>query len=231
MNDTGEKRAKKIEAEKRAKDATDMLKLSEAEVFKLKGELGEWQGQLRREQDHRLKLERDIHLQQKDIQSLQAEIRQMEIQDSETRELLEARRLELASAQSFLTTADSLSGADASGMVEGLNDAIFQLAASMAESFEFRDSKADIGEDWKIACNWVEKNLGLTMLELLRSVRHCEEQLVVQFALQACMTKSVGRAIARWHLDKSKDQSLLLNIHSHMREEGGFLSSPEHKCS
>jgi len=207
----------KIAAEKRVKEAVGRSDLSDAEVRKLQWKLGELQKQLQHNRHERLI--QHIHDQQKNIQSLQYQIGRMEIQHSETRELLEARRLELASAQSFLTTADSLSGTDASVMLEGLNDEIFQVAASMAESFEFRDSKADLGEDRKIACNWVGKHLGPTMLELLRSVRHCEEQLVVQIALQACMTKLLGRTIPRWNLDRSKDQSLLVNIHSYMWEE------------
>ena len=72
-----EKKGEKIVAEKRTKEAVERLNLSEAEVLKLMLELRELQEQLEQSQHHRLTVEGEIHRQQKDIQSIQDETKQM----------------------------------------------------------------------------------------------------------------------------------------------------------
>ena len=121
------------------------------------------------------------------VSRLQHESGRMEARHGETCELLKARTAELRGAQLFLTTADKLSGAEVSQMVEKLNGEIHQAAAFMAESFEFQESKVG-PEDDSTNARGVTKLLGPTMLKLLGLVRHWEDSLVVQIALQACMT-------------------------------------------
>jgi hypothetical protein len=207
-------RAEKYAAIKEAREAGDMFRRSESDVIKLKQEL-------EHSQQHRRALEGELHRRQQDIQIIQDTTKRMEAQHGLTRELLEARTLELKAAQSFLTTADKLSGADVSAMVGGLNGEIHQTAAFMAESFEFQELKAYARDDGTIGRTWTEEILGPTMLKLLSSVRHCEDPQVVQIALQACMTNLAARVITTWHLDSSKDQSLLVNIYSQMQETAG----------
>jgi len=181
---------------------------------------------LEHSQQHRRTLEGELHRRQQDIQNIQDASKRMEAQHGLTRELLEARTIELKGAQSFLITADKLSGAEVSAMVEGLNGEIHQAAAFMAEFFEFPELKAGPGDDGTIGRTWIEEILGPTMLKGLSSVRHCEDPLVVQIALQACMTGFAARVITAWHLDESKDQNLVLNIYSHMRETAEHEAIP-----
>jgi len=157
-----------------------------------------------------------------EIKTLRDQSNRMEAEHSQTRTLLEARTLELKGAQSFLTTADSLSGAEVSSMTEGLNAEILQASAFMADSFKFRwmerDSRATLTE----ARTRTENILGPQMLKMLSSVCHSEDPLVVQIALQACMTKLASLAIEAWHLNPSRDPGILADVYLLVRDTGMF---------
>lgn len=203
-----------------AKDAADKLIFRDAEVVNLRRELDESQKQLEQCQHQNRALEERLYRREKDIQAAQDASKRMELQHSQTCDLLEARTLELKGAQSFLTTADTLSGAEVLSMVEELNGEILQTAAFMADSFDFRELKTCPGDGRTIAHTRTKEVLGSTMLDLLRSIRHSEDPLVVQIALQASMTGFARWIITIWHVAVSNNQGLLADIHSQMRGSG-----------
>jgi hypothetical protein len=215
-------RQERSAAIKEAKEAAVKLTLSDAEVVNLRRELHESQKQLEQCQHRNRALEEQLHCREKDIQAAQDRSEEMKLQHGLTRKLLEARTLELQGAQSFLTTADALSGAEVSLMVEELNGEIFQMAAFMVDSFKFQETRT--GDDQTGARTRTREILGSTMLDLLSSIRHSEDPLVIQIALQACMTKFARWAIVMWHLDSSNGQSLLVGIHSQLRGSGRLSS-------
>jgi hypothetical protein len=176
--------------------------------------------QLEQSQGHVTALEEKLHRREKDMQLVQDDSIRMEMEHSLTRTLLEARILELKGAQSFLTTADSLSEAEVSSMVDALNAEIFQAAASMADSFEFEIVKGDAGEALTTTRRKTEEVLGPRMLKLLSSLRHREDLLVVQIALQAWVTKFGRQVITVWHSDVLKERSFLEKVYSQMRGAG-----------
>jgi hypothetical protein len=93
----------------------------------------------------------------------------MELQHSLTCELLEARTSGLKGAQSFLTTAGTLSSADVSSMVEDrVHGGFFRLKHAL-------DGRTTI------AHTRTKEVLCPTMV---RSIRDSEDPLVVQIALQ-----------------------------------------------
>jgi hypothetical protein len=179
--------------------------------------------QLEQSQGHVTALEEKLHRREKDMQLVQDDSIRMEMEHSLTRTLLEARILELKGAQSFLTTADALSEAEVSSMVDALNAEIFQAAASMADSFEFEIVKGDAGEALTTTRRKTEEVLGprmLKLLKLLSSLRHREDLLVVQIALQAWVTKFGRQVITVWHSDVLKEQSFLEKVYSQTRGAG-----------
>jgi hypothetical protein len=186
----------------------------------LEKELRTLRKQLEQSQGHVTALEEKLHRREKDMQLVQDDSIRMEMEHSLTRTLLEARILELKGAQSFLTTADALSEAEVSSMVDALNAEIFQAAASMADSFEFEIVKGDAGEALTTTRRKTEEVLGPRMLKLLSSLCHREDLLVVQIALQAWVTKFGRQVITVWHSDVLKEQSFLEKVYSQTRGAG-----------
>jgi hypothetical protein len=215
------------DAREAAREAVDKLGFFEDENAKLEKEVKELQKHLGQSRKHAATLEDKLNRREKDIKYAKDKSIQLEMEHGKTSTLLEARTSELKGAQSFLTTADSLSGAEVSSMVEGLNAEILQAAAFMVDSFTFGRVGTTPGKVSTTARTRMESILGPTVLRLLGSVRHCEDPLVVQIALQACMANFGKWAIAAWHLDISQDQSILGNIYSQMREAGMSQGSLE----
>jgi hypothetical protein len=77
----------------------------------------------------------------RDINSnAQLELQRHQDQLASTKQLLDDRSKELAIAQQFLTTADSLAEADVIRMVKGINEEILQTAALLGETGNLSDT-------------------------------------------------------------------------------------------
>lgn len=219
-------------AKKEAREAQDRLRAYEETVDKLKNGLHAAQTKLRQTQGHASSLEEQLLRQQREMDIIRNGSLQKESQHEQTRALLDARTQELKGSQSFLTKADLLSGAEVTAMVEGLNAEILQVAAFMSDSFKFSrvGRTANYGDTYTEARGRARELLGDRMLQLLSSVRHNEDPSVIQMALQAAMTKFVHYAVASWHVDRSKDHSILDDIYSKMRIEGKQHSTYTNKA-
>jgi hypothetical protein len=108
------------------------------ELESMKSRLEDLQMLLESTQRRNQMLEDQVKQQVEEEQGLKDEARQMKARHAQAAQLLETRTLELRGAEAFLTKADALSGADIIGMLNTLNSEIYQTAALVAESFEFK---------------------------------------------------------------------------------------------
>jgi hypothetical protein len=178
-------------------------------------------------------------------QLLKDETQKFKTKHAQTAHLLETRTLELKGAETFLTKADVLSGADVIGMLNTLNSEIYQTAALVAESFEFKKERRgwreveevkDTGEDVEGAIDEVEKGkeeeemvevyasateiLGPRMVELLRTSEHHEDPTLIQIAFQAGMSAYTNWIVTSWYFDDPEGDHLLSEIYMRVREAG-----------
>jgi len=122
-----------------------------------------------------------------------------------TRQLLEARTMELSGAQRFLTQTDSLSGAEAIALAESLNAEILQAAAYIADSLQCSHRQLQVNAETM----WREDSyrrgsrlLGEAMLLALRSSRRQNDSnldpTLVQIALQISLVHCCTNVVASW---------------------------------
>ena len=102
-----------------------------------------------RNENHRLQhdiqaLREELRRKEQEIKALQTASRHKEATHSQVAALLETRTSELECARTFLTKADTFSGADLILMVEGLNTDILETAAYITDTFDFGQSSQAI---------------------------------------------------------------------------------------
>ncbi|KDQ56339.1 hypothetical protein JAAARDRAFT_70653 [Jaapia argillacea MUCL 33604] len=133
--------------------------------------------------------------------------------------LLESRSAELQVAQTFLSTTDSASVEGVTQKVQDLNGDIHHIAASMAESFQFKENKIDPSKQAVAAREWAETALGPRMAQLLKST---DDPTIVQVALQGCLTMYCHWIIRGWHFDLARENETICDVYDdvyyHMRE-------------
>lgn len=114
--------------------------------------------------------------------------------------LLDVRTVELQGIRKTLgPQSDSVTDLDAVKLVTALNAEIFQTAAILAESFGSITSRALEGIDNRSACGRVRQMFGPRLVELLRSVPHDENPVLLRVASQACMVVFSDWISAAWH--------------------------------
>jgi hypothetical protein len=195
---------------------------SEQERRKLQSEIEDLRDRLAQSQRHVHTFQQQLQRQEQENKILQTESHGLKDQYAHTVTLLETRTSELKGAQAFLTKADSLSGAEVTSMVEGLNSEILQTAAFMADSFKFAGTLASAAQERHEACERVEYMLGKRISVMLSSVQHSEDPMLVQIALQSCLVWHCGCFIRQWswELDNSGAVQLLENIYARVRKAG-----------
>ncbi|KIM86829.1 hypothetical protein PILCRDRAFT_4707 [Piloderma croceum F 1598] len=188
----------------------DRLTRSEREKSKLQHEIRDLRDRLEQSQRHEHGQQQQLQRQEQENKILQTESHQLKAQYAHTAALLETRTSELKGAQAFLTKADSISGAEVTSMVEGLNSEILQTAAFMADSFEFVGTLPSATMERNEACERVEHMLGKRMSTMLSSVQHSEDPMLVQIALQSCLIRQCVLFIRVWSLEESLRANQLL---------------------
>ncbi|KAH7884461.1 hypothetical protein F5I97DRAFT_1889701 [Phlebopus sp. FC_14] len=126
------------------------------------------------------------------------------------------------SAETFLTKTDSWSGAQIIEKVHDLNSEILQFAASAVEFCTFakqRPAQAKISQ----TKNEVSTRLGATLTHILSSRDHSQDPMLVQMALQGCISFCVSRALSSFCIGyQSKANTALTQIYTRM-----FQSEPQ----
>ncbi|KAJ7578242.1 hypothetical protein C8J56DRAFT_797701 [Mycena floridula] len=162
-----------------------------------------------RMQDREQELQNHIdHLKAK-CREKDRQLAEKEAQFTETSRLLDSRTKELQGAQTFLATADSISGADVLRMVQSLNDEIFQTAAYIADALNPADKEVDedvmVVDDEKVTLQWMEtakRCIGEELVSLLVSKRtHEDFEALVQNALQSSLGHVCAFQLQHWATD------------------------------
>ena len=138
--------------------------------------------------------------------------------------LLASRTRELTVAQRFLTTADSLPGADVIRMGKKLNNDIPQCAAYLAKTlpktgrFEPTDS-----ENVNAAYTRVWE-LGPGIFDLLKSNHlRADPSIILQIAFQTSFIHSCAYVISSWHHDEKFDHAFK-SLYYQLRHTGGSVT-------
>lgn len=141
-------------------------------------------------------------------------------------ELLEVRTNELKGAQTYLTKADQLSGAEVIKLVEELNGEIMQTAAIMAEELIVEEKhvnasgKEQDSEETRVATARTEEIIGPRMTELLRISEHHDDSILIQIAFQTAMAAYTHWMISSWCFESPEDENMLSEIYARVREAG-----------
>ena len=188
-------------------------------------------GQLRtnRSENHRLQhdiqaLHEELRRKEQEIKTLQTASRHKEATHSQVAALLETRTSELKGAQTFLTKADTFSGADLILMVEGLNADILETAAYMTDTFDFGQSSQAISTGRQQSVHEsVESRLGKIMTKLL--VQHERDQTLIQIAVQACLSHWCHHIASVWIIDTENTglNDILIQLYEIISANGEFI--------
>ncbi|KAG6889535.1 hypothetical protein C0992_004794 [Termitomyces sp. T32_za158] len=161
-----------------------------------------------------------------ELQRCEEELQQHEREHALTVELLQTRTQELRGAETYLTRADTLSGAEVIALVNTLNAEIYQTAALVAESFDYTaraegiEGSAEDADGLKEACTSVTDAIGTDMMEMLKSLDHRENPAVVQVALQAAMAAISDWIVRTWNLDETEADNWFQEVYKELRDAG-----------
>ncbi|KAH7912710.1 hypothetical protein BJ138DRAFT_1003876 [Hygrophoropsis aurantiaca] len=175
------------------------------------------QAVLQRSKTETASLQRQLEVQERESKGTKNELQHLKLQHTELTSLLETRTRELKGAQAFLTKADSLSGADVIKLVEGLNSEILQTAAFISDSFDFDRSQAN-AEEMKEASSRISELMGATMTRYITTMKHGDDPLIVQIALQAAMVEFTRWMAMTWDYDSLQAEQPLAEIYNDIRE-------------
>ena len=190
--------------------------------------LGE-QLQTNRSENNRLRhdnqaLQEELRRKEQEIKALQTASRHKEATHSQVAALLETRTSELKGAQTFLTKADTFSGADLILMVEGLNADILETAAYMTDTFDFGQSSQMISTGRQQSVHEsIKSGLGQIMTNLL--VQHGRDQMLIQIAVQAHLSRWCHHIASTWIIDAEKDgfNGILADLYEIISANGEFI--------
>lgn len=158
-----------------------------------------------------------------DLEITKNELRAMGEQKTQLDSLLKDRTFELKGAQSFLTTADTSSGADVISMLQRLNSEILQSSAYMAEAMVDAFSFQAGGVRDETACGIVAESCGKSLAHFLATKTHKNDPLLIQITFQSCLVKFLEFVICSWKLPNSDDtNSIFTKTYERIRFGGEF---------
>ena len=122
-------------------------------------------------------------------------------------------RAQTRSSESYLSRIDSWSGAQVLQAVHDINSEILQFAASATEITTFSMARTRP----TTAIQDTTTRLGPSMTRILGSRDHSQDPLLVQLALQGCVSLCIARALNSFCIGfPSKSDALLAQIYSHI---------------
>lgn len=127
------------------------------------------------------------------------------------------------SAEAFMTRTDSWSGAQVLQAVQDLNSEILQFAASATELCTFEKDVRPPSSRSIQAMHDTSSRLGQNFTRILASRDHSQDPLLVQLALQGCISICIQRALSSFCIGyPSKSDGILAQIYGHMSLVGKF---------
>lgn len=160
----------------------------------------------------------ELEIARAETAELEREVEALRSELKNAKNLLQTRNDELLGVQSFLSTADKTSFTDVRRAVERLNAEVFQLAATLADSFTFSSARETQGKIQ--AGHRLKEVLGPRMLGLLKAVKHDEDPYCVQLALQACLASHAARLSTQWSASDQKEINFMQSVYEKIRESG-----------
>jgi hypothetical protein len=122
--------------------------------------------------------------------------------------------------ETFLTKTDGWSGAQVIQAVQDLNSEVLQFAASSTDMCVFTHGPSSRKKDAR-AVKDVSTRLGSHITHLLSTKDHAQDPLLVQLALQGCISTCIARAMSSFCIGlQPKSNDLLSQIYSHMHPSG-----------
>ncbi|KAF9523711.1 hypothetical protein CPB83DRAFT_862335 [Crepidotus variabilis] len=151
------------------------------------------------------------------VQRLEHELKIMSKKYEDTKLISDARGKELVGAQVFLNKADSLSVSDLVQKVNGLNEEIFQAAASLEEVLRF--SKHDITEEKlqkraDYTCGLIGQPLAQFVHKEAQKPGGAANPLLVQITIQVCLTAFCAVKIQTWAAGERAIDQYLKKLYS-----------------
>ena len=185
--------------------------------------------QMNRSENHCLQhsiqaLQEELRHKEQEIKVLQTASHHKEATHSQVVTLLETRTSELECARTFLTKADTFSGADLILMVEGLNTNTLETAAYMTDTFDFRQSSQAISTRRQQSVHEsVESSLGKIMTNLL--VQHKRDQSLIQITVQAYLSHWCHHIASVWIIDAQNTglSDTLADLYEIISANGEFI--------
>ncbi|KAF9030864.1 hypothetical protein BDZ89DRAFT_1064427 [Hymenopellis radicata] len=123
------------------------------------------------------------------------------------------------SSEVFMTKTDSWSGAQVLQAVQDLNSEILQFAAAATElsSFDKKSHSSSSSKATHQAVQETASRLGPNLARILSSRDHSQDPMLVQLALQGCISTCVARALTPFCMGfPSKPDGILSQIYAHM---------------
>ncbi|KAF9561913.1 hypothetical protein CPC08DRAFT_411795 [Agrocybe pediades] len=205
----------------KATDAEEEIKLLKAEIDDLKSDNSDIEARYRRNRKARKELQKENQQLREDLQAAHYRLRQIEQELVESKNLAETRGKELMGAQVFLTKADSLSQEEITGMVEALNQEIFQFAASLGEFLVFQNHEFKDNDDFTQTVQFVNEILGADLVQTLINMAHASDPslnpLVIQSVISICLVNFCMKTLQTWYTPDNHISTFIQNTYAQIR--------------
>jgi len=124
----------------------------------------------------------------------------------------------------FLTKVDRWSGAQIIQALQDLNSEVLQFAASATELCTFDKYSRSSPTRTTQATQETASRLGSSLARVLSSRDHTQDPILVQLALQSCVTICVARAMSTFCFGfAAKPNAVLSEIYAQMYQSGMFM--------
>ncbi|KAJ3994252.1 hypothetical protein F5050DRAFT_1575964 [Lentinula boryana] len=184
--------------EKTLFETREILKARDEELEKLKGHHAETRSlndSIDREDDQTLNFEKE--------------------DDNHPGSLLDENKALLKTTEVFMTRTDAWSGAQVLQAIHDLNSEILQFSAAATELCTFGNTTSS-----KVAIQATQdtaSRLGPSIVRILSGRDHSQDPILVQLALQGCISTCVARALSVFCMGfPTKADAVLTQIYSHM---------------
>lgn len=135
----------------------------------------------------------------------------------------EEERTNMRGLDTFLTKIDRWSGAQIIQALQDLNSEILQFAASATELCTFDKYSRSSPSRTTQATKETAARLGPSLARILSSRDHTQDPILVQLALQGCVSTCIARALSTFCLGfAAKPNAVLSQIYSQMYLSGMF---------
>lgn len=133
----------------------------------------------------------------------------------------EEDRARIRSQETYMTRIDSWSGAQVLQAVHDINSEILQFAASVTEMCTFLPVTPSTSSNPRLAQSIQDTiaRIGPNMTKIISTRDHSQDPLLVQLALQGCVSHCTARALSSLCIGfPSKSDAVLSQIYNHMQQ-------------